>query len=169
MPAPSPQRPTASPTRSEAGPSQETPWRVIDLSSFGYPETPFKRAREEITNPHNQYFWLEHITWGVSMALDNCRSKNILWELAKKTDRSKVDALKTEKAQLAAQGTAMTQELAQKNEKYRRYKPEQTVNMNRVQNLIKNSRRDCQQIPPLRQADGDCGAFLSPEDLKDFS
>ena len=101
------------PTRSEAGPSRETPWKDIDLSSFEYPETPFKRVQEEITNLHNQYFRLEHITRGVSRALDNCGPGNILLELAKKTDRSKVDALETEKAQLVAQVAAMTQELAQ--------------------------------------------------------
>ena len=34
------------------------------------------------------------------MALDNCRPGNILRELAKKTDWSKVDALEIEKAHL---------------------------------------------------------------------
>jgi hypothetical protein len=36
--------------------------------------------------------------------------------LARKTDRSKVDALETEKAQFAAQVVAMTRELTQKSE-----------------------------------------------------
>jgi hypothetical protein len=36
--------------------------------------------------------------------------------LARKTDRSKVDALETEKAQLAAQVAAMTRELTLKSE-----------------------------------------------------
>lgn len=138
MPAPSPQKPTATPTQSEARPSQETPWRDIDLYSFKYPETPFKRVREEITNLQNQYFRLEHITHGVSRALDNCGLKNILWELAKKTDPLKVDALETEKAQLAAQVATMTPELAQKSEEIRRYKAEQTIVMNRVQDLVGN-------------------------------
>ena len=36
-------RPAAPQTREEAGPSREPHWRDIDLSSFEYPETPFKR------------------------------------------------------------------------------------------------------------------------------
>ena len=60
------------------------------------------------------------------MALDNCGPVNILRELAKKTNRSKVDALETEKAQVAAQIAAMTQDLAQKSKEIRCYKAEQT-------------------------------------------
>ena len=39
-----------------------------------------------------------------------------MWELANNTDRSKVDALETEKTQLTVYVAAMTQELAQKRE-----------------------------------------------------
>lgn len=78
------------------------------MSFFKFLETPFKRVPEDQTNLHNQYFRLEHITQDVSMALDNCGPKNILRELAKKMDRSKVNALETEKAQLAAHVAAMT-------------------------------------------------------------
>jgi hypothetical protein len=79
------------------------------MSTFELPETPFKRVWAELTNTQNQYWRLEHITRGVNRALRNCGPGNILWELAKKTDRLKVDALETEKAQLAAQVAAMTQ------------------------------------------------------------
>jgi hypothetical protein len=99
----------------------EQPWRDIYMSSFELPETPFKRVWEELTNLQNQYWRLEHITCGVSRALDNCGPGNILRQLAKKTDQSKVDALETEKAQLAAYVATMTQELTQKNEGIRRY------------------------------------------------
>ena len=135
-PAPEPRKMVAPQPRNEAGPSMELHWRDIDLSSFEYPETPFKRVREELTKLHNQYFRLEHITRGVSRALDNCGPENILRELAKKTDGLKVDALETEKAQLTAQVAAMTQELAQKSEEIRRYQAEQTVVLNRVRDLV---------------------------------
>lgn len=49
-----------------------------------------------------------------------------------------MDALETEKAQLAAQVATMTPELAQKSEEIRRYKAEQTIVMNRVQDLVGN-------------------------------
>lgn len=52
----------------------------------------------------------------MSKALDNCEHGNFLRELAKKMDRSKVEVLETEKAQLAAQVAAMTRELAEKSE-----------------------------------------------------
>jgi hypothetical protein len=136
-PIPETRRAATPQPRNEAGPSKEQPWRDIDLSTFELLETPFKRARAElITNLQNQYWRLEHITHGVSRALGNCGPKNILWELAKKTDRSKVDALETEKAQLAAQVAAMTQELAQKSEEIRRYQAEHTVVVNRVRELV---------------------------------
>jgi hypothetical protein len=65
------------------------------------------------------------------MALDNYGSVNILRELAKTMERSKVDALETEKAQLAAQVATMTQQLTQKNEEICRYKVKQTVVLSR--------------------------------------
>lgn len=46
------------------------------------------------------------------MALDNCGPGNILRESAKKTYWLKVEAMEIEKAQLAMQVAAMTQELA---------------------------------------------------------
>jgi uncharacterized protein YPO0396 len=82
---------------------------------------------------------LEHIFRGVNKALDNCGHGNILRELAKKIDRSKIDALETEKAQLTSHVAAMTQELAKKSEEIRRYKAEQTVVMNCVRDLVGNS------------------------------
>ena len=78
------------------------------MSSFEYPEAPFKRVREELTELQNQHFRLEHITRGVNKALDNYGVGNILRELAKKMDRSRVEALEMEKAKLVAQVAAMT-------------------------------------------------------------
>ena len=72
----------------------------------------------------------------MSKALDNCGPKNILRELAKKMDRAKVEALETEKAQLAAQVAAMTTELVEKSEEIRRYHMEQTVVLNHVRDLV---------------------------------
>ena len=72
------------------------------MTTFEYSDAPFKCIWEEIDVLQSQYVWMKHITWGVSKALDNCRLENILMELAKKTCRSKVKALETEKAQRAA-------------------------------------------------------------------
>jgi hypothetical protein len=66
------------------------------------------RVRAKLNNLQNEYWRLEHITRGMSRVLGNCGPGNILRELTKKTDRSKVDALETEKAQLAAQVAPMT-------------------------------------------------------------
>ena len=57
---------------------------------------------------------MEHITQGVNRALDNCGPGNILREVAKRADQKEIEKLETEKAQLAAQVAAMTQELSQK-------------------------------------------------------
>jgi hypothetical protein len=85
---------------------------------------------------HNEYWRLEHITRGVNKALGNCSVGYILRELVRKTDRFKVEALETEKAQLAAQGAAMTRELTQKREEIRWYKAEQTMVLSKVQELV---------------------------------
>lgn len=106
-------------TKEGTSPSREPNWRDVVLSSFEYPEAPFKRIREEIDELRNQCVRMEHINRGVSKALDNCGPINILWEMAKKTDQSKVEALGTEKAQLVAQVVAMTKELAEKSEEIR--------------------------------------------------
>jgi hypothetical protein len=106
-----PRKATAPQPRNEAGPNRKQSWRDIDLSTWELPETPFKRVRAKLTNLQNEYWRLEHITRGVSRALGNSGPGNILRELARKMDRSKVDALKTEKAQLAAHVAAMTREL----------------------------------------------------------
>ena len=54
-------------------------------------------------------------------------------ELARKTDQSKVEALENEKAQLAAQVEAITQELTHKSEEIRRYK---VVVLSKVRELV---------------------------------
>jgi hypothetical protein len=56
--------------------------------------------------------------------------------LARKTDRSKVDVLEMEKAQLVAQVAAMTRELTQKSEEIRRYQAQQIVVLSRVRELV---------------------------------
>ena len=68
--------------------------------------------------------------------MDNCGPGNILWELAKKMDRSKVDALEIEKAHLTTQVAAMTLELARKSEEICHYHVEHAVVINRVQELV---------------------------------
>jgi hypothetical protein len=90
---------------------REQPWRNINPATSEPPEAPFKRVRAKLTNLEIEYWRLEHITRGVSQALGNCNARNILRALARKMDRSKVDALKKEKAQLAAHVAAMTREL----------------------------------------------------------
>ena len=52
------------------------------------------------------------------------------------TDWSKMHAFETEKAQLAAQVAAMTQELTQKNEEIRKYQAEHAVILSRVWELV---------------------------------
>jgi hypothetical protein len=47
-----------------------------------------------------------------------------------------VEALETEKTQLAAQVEAMTREFTQKSEEIRRYKAEQTVVLSKVRELV---------------------------------
>ena len=129
-------KPTSPPARQEAGPSREVPWKDIDLSTFEFPEAPFKRVRVELMELQNQYFQMEHITRGVNRALGNCGPGNILRELAKRTDRKQVEALETEKAQLAAQVAAMTRELAQKSEEIRKFQAEQAAVLSRVRELV---------------------------------
>jgi hypothetical protein len=133
-------RRTAAPLpREEGGPTREQPWRNINPATWEPLETPFKRVRAGLTNMQNEYWRLEHITRGVSKALGNCSAGNILWELARKTDWSKLDTLETEKAQLAAQVVAMTRELTQNSEDIRRYQAEQTVVLSRVRELVGHS------------------------------
>ena len=106
------------------------------MSVWEFPEIPFKRVREELTELQNQCFRMEHIARGVNRALDNCGPGNILRELAKPMDRKKFKALETEKAQLAAEVAAMTQELTQKSEEYRKYHAEHAVVLSRVRELV---------------------------------
>ena len=126
-PPPEIRKSASPPPQHDAGIHREVPWRNIDLSTFEFPEAPFKRVHDELTELPNQYFRMEHITRGVNRALDNCGPGNILRELAERTDRKHVETLETEKAQLAALVAAMTQELAQKSEEIRKYQAEQAV------------------------------------------
>ena len=56
------------------------------------------------------------------------------------TDRLKMQALETEKAQLVAQVVAMTQELTQKSEEIRKYQAEHAVVLSRVPELVGHQR-----------------------------
>ena len=127
-----PRRATTPQPRHDVGPSHTQPWRDIDLSNFKLPKTPFQRVQMGSTHLQNQYFKLEHITRGVSRALSNCGPGNIMREVARVTDRSKMQALETEKTQLAIQVAAMTQDLTQKNEDPRKYQAEQAMVLSRV-------------------------------------
>ena len=49
-PTPDSRRAATPQPQNEAGPSRVLHWRDIDMSSFEYPETPFKRIQEELTH-----------------------------------------------------------------------------------------------------------------------
>ena len=74
---------------------------------------------------------MEHITHGVTRILDNN-------EICLKR-RTGVEALETEKAQLAAQVAAITQEPTQKSKDIRKYQVEETVVLSRVRELMDHS------------------------------
>jgi hypothetical protein len=59
----------------------------VDLSSWDFPETPFKRIYDELNELQTQYNRLEHITREARVALGGCGPGNILREIAKKADR----------------------------------------------------------------------------------
>jgi hypothetical protein len=58
----------------------------VDLSSWDFPENPFKRVHDELDELQTQYNWLEHITRGASVALGGYGPGNILREIAKRAD-----------------------------------------------------------------------------------
>ena len=122
-----PVSPPPPPPHPEAGPSWEATWRDLDLSAWDFLENPFKRVHDEPADLQTQYYRLEHITQGANRALDNCGPGNILRELAKRADWKELKQLKTEKAQLTAHVTTMTQELSHENEEVRKYHAEQAV------------------------------------------
>jgi hypothetical protein len=148
-PAPSPRRAASPPlpppeTHPEAGPSRASPWRNVDLSSWEFPETPFKRAYEEMDELQAQYYRLEHITKGASAALGGCGPGNIIREIAKRADSRKkleevkreFDLAKTDNAHLHAQVASMAKELGQKNEELWKYHSEQAVVFNQIRELV---------------------------------
>jgi hypothetical protein len=147
-PAPSSRRPASPPPppqqpHPEAGPSRTSPWRNVDLSSWDFPENPFKRVHDELDELQTQYHRLEHITKGASVALGGCGPGNILREIAKRTDRKELDQVKreldqvrTDNAHLHAQMASMAEELGQKSEEIRKYHAEQTVVFTRIRELI---------------------------------
>jgi hypothetical protein len=64
--------------RDEGAPTREQPWRNINPTTWEPPEHPFQKVRAELSALQNEYWRLEHITWGVSRALGNCSAGNIL-------------------------------------------------------------------------------------------
>ena len=115
----------------------------MDLPTWEFPENPFQRVFDDLTDLQTQYYRLDHITRGANHALNNCGPGNILRELAKTADRKeldvakkKLDQVKTENAHLNAQVAAMAQELSQKSEKIRKYHAEHAVVFKRIRELI---------------------------------
>jgi hypothetical protein len=90
-PPPPPHQP-----QTEAGPSRTSPWRNVDLSSWDFPETPFKRVYDELDELQAQYHRLEHITKGANTAMGGCGPGNIIREIAKRTDRKELEHVKRE-------------------------------------------------------------------------
>jgi hypothetical protein len=115
----------------------------VDLSSWDFPETPFKRVYGELDELLAQYHRLEHIIKRASMALGGCGPGNIIREIAKRTDRKKLeqvkrelDLAKTDNAHLHAQMASMAKELGQKNEEIQKYHAEQTLVFNQIRELV---------------------------------
>jgi hypothetical protein len=116
----------------------------VDLSSWEFPETPFKRVYEELDELQTQYHRLEHITKGASTALGECGPGNIIREIAKRADSRKeldevkreFDLAKADNAHLHAQVASMAKELGQKNEELRKYHAEQAVVFNQIRELV---------------------------------
>jgi hypothetical protein len=116
----------------------------VDLSSWEFPETPFKRVYEELDELQAQYYRLEHITKGASTTLGGCGPGNIIREIAKRADSRKeleevkreFDLAKTDNAHLHAQVASMAKELGQKNEEIRKYHAEQAVVFNQIRELV---------------------------------
>jgi hypothetical protein len=103
----------------------------VDLSSWDFPETPFKRVYDELDELQAQYHRLEHLTKGASTVRGGCRPENIVREITKRTDRKELeevkrefDLAKTDNAHLHAQVASMAKELGQKNEEIRKYHAE---------------------------------------------
>jgi hypothetical protein len=110
---------------------------------LGLSETPFKRVYDELDDLQAQYHRLEHITKGASTALGGCGPRNIIREIAKRTDRKELEQVKREldqarmdNAHLHAQMASMAKELGQKNEEIRKYHAEQTVVFNQIRELV---------------------------------
>ena len=137
-PPPPPQHP-----HPEAGPSRESTWQIVDPFAWDSPKNPFKRVHDELEELQTQYYRLEHLTKGASLALGSCGPGNILREIAKRADRKELDQAKREldqvqieNAHLHAQVAAMLEELGQKSEDIRKYHAEQTVVFSWIRELI---------------------------------
>ena len=74
----------------------------MDHPAWDFPDNPFKQIHDELEELQTQYYRLKHITRRANKALDNCGPKNILRELAKRTDQKELEQVKTENAQLTA-------------------------------------------------------------------
>ena len=125
------------------GPNREPTWRNVDPSGWDFPENPFKRVHDELEELQTQYYRLDHITKGASVALGGCGPGNILREIAKRADRKELDQarreldqVRMENAHLHAQMAAMSEELGQNSEEIRKYHAEQTLVFSRIRELI---------------------------------
>lgn len=115
----------------------------MDPSGWDFPDNPFKRVHDELEELQTQYYRLEHIIKGASLAVGGCRPGNILREIAKRADRKELEQARRELDQarmdnvhLHAQMAAMLEELGQKSEEIRKYHAEQTVIFGRIRELI---------------------------------
>jgi hypothetical protein len=115
----------------------------VDLSSWDFPDNPFKRVHDELDELQTQYNRLEHITRGASVALGGYGPGNILREITKRADRKELDQVKreleqaqTDNAHLHAQMASMAEELGHKSEEVRKYHAEQTMVFTRIRELI---------------------------------
>jgi hypothetical protein len=63
----------------------------VNLSAWDFLENPFKRVHDKLEEFQTQFYWLEHITKGASLALGSCGPENILREIAKRADWKELD------------------------------------------------------------------------------
>jgi hypothetical protein len=116
----------------------------VDLSSWDFPENPFKQAYEELDKLQAHYYRLEYITKGASAVLGGCGPGNIIREIAKRSAsrqelkevKREFDLDKADNAHLHAQVASMVTELRQKNEEIRKYHAEQAVVFNQIRELV---------------------------------
>ena len=122
---------------STGGTPVRTPqWREVLLSTFEFPDEPFKRIREEIEQLQSQYARLEHITRGAGKLLNDCRPSQVLPELEKLVKKKEVEELKEENTRLSGQVADLTQEVRVKSDEIRRMNSRTRESLERIQSFI---------------------------------